>query len=234
LAATLNNLLVQTTAPVQTPVQQTRIAPEPSRRVIQPSAAPAPAPVSPRPAGLGGFSMQKPVAMGRGRKGTRMHFEAKTPIQQEIGNAVAANDDYAIRMACLIVDAANQSNQNKDHAIIPRSLWASLDEYGEPSAPLHFTAIRKFSKGEAGTGLKYLRTRMAVNQHGQMFDRVQDSREKRESVANLKEAVQRNLAWIEYVYENYEPIYRYYADQGLYEHGGDPVFYHLNENGEIV
>lgn len=174
---------------------------------------------------------KKAAAFGMGRKGTRMRYNAdpQTQFQAEIANSVTANDDFAIRMAALVVDCAAQSNSGAQ-PIIPRSLWSGLDEHGNPTSPLPPYGIKKFSKGTNGTTLAKLRQRVKFDQNSnQWFDTIADSRDRQESIHNLKEAVLRNLMWIEHVFTEYEPVYRYYAGDSFYGLRGEPFYYHTNE-----
>jgi hypothetical protein len=174
---------------------------------------------------------KKAAAFGMGRKGTRMRYNAdpQTQFQAEIANSVTANDDFAIRMAALVVDCAAQSNSGAQ-PIIPRSLWSGLDEHGNPTSPLPPYGIKKFSKGANGTTLAKLRQRVKFDQNSnQWFDTIADSRDRQESIHNLKEAVLRNLMWIEHVFTEYEPVYRYYAGDSFYALRGEPFYYHTNE-----
>jgi hypothetical protein len=214
------------------------VAPAPSaptRRIVasnpvvqsHPFAAPATATSGHHP-----FAMEKKAAaFGMGRKGTRMRYNAdpQTQFQAEIANSVTANDDFAIRMAALVVDCAAQSNSGAQ-PIIPRSLWSGLDEHGNPTSPLPPYGIKKFSKGANGTTLAKLRQRVKFDQNSnQWFDTIADSRDRQESIHNLKEAVLRNLMWIEHVFTEYEPVYRYYAGDSFYALRGEPFYYHTNE-----
>ena len=217
------------------PVASAPAASAPARRIVasnpvvqsHPFAAPAAATTSGHP-----FAMEKKAAaFGMGRKGTRMRYNAdpQTQFQAEIANSVTANDDFAIRMAALVVDCAAQSNSGAQ-PIIPRSLWSGLDEHGNPTSPLPPYGIKKFSKGTNGTTLAKLRQRVKFDQNSnQWFDTIADSRDRQESIHNLKEAVLRNLMWIEHVFTEYEPVYRYYAGDSFYGLRGEPFYYHTNE-----